>query len=345
MPVSTAIDIIPAENCRNPFSIVVYGRCHLYLGSLDERKKHTEIYRYDGKTAPVHVCVIEKLLVALYYDATGRCYWGAEKNSINVLYKFDNEFKLLETLHLKVPGCCRETIRDISIDCKTHEFVVVYACMLYRFSAQGAYVSCEEAGGQRSLLLGLSLSPYICKVFCYDSTDFWAVCLHNKVICEEALPTGERPIALTYQYDSRHKHIVFYFLVKDCCGRISLLRVMLPPECLPQLPEGCNINCGKEPGPKPKPEPCNCLIESIARVEFALAHILNTEGEKLQKVVRISDDFCELMEANNSVMQVLQRAIMLEQLLVMKLSCCTDHHELDACIDNLCKQHDLPPES
>ena len=62
------------------------------------------------------------------------------------------------------------------------------------------------------------------------------------------------------------------------------------------------------------------LIESIALEETALSHILNAEGEKLQRVIGLEDvDFCQLMEVNDSVANMVGVVSSLELVLKEKL--------------------------
>ena len=61
------------------------------------------------------------------------------------------------------------------------------------------------------------------------------------------------------------------------------------------------------------------IIESIALVETAISHILNAEGEKIQKAVQISDNICELLEVNNSVRNTIRDITELECMLSRKL--------------------------
>lgn len=62
------------------------------------------------------------------------------------------------------------------------------------------------------------------------------------------------------------------------------------------------------------------LIESIALEETALSHILNAEGEKLQRVIGFECvDFCQLMEVNESVANMVAVVSGLEQALKDKL--------------------------
>ena len=64
------------------------------------------------------------------------------------------------------------------------------------------------------------------------------------------------------------------------------------------------------------------LLESIALNEAALSHILNAEGEKLQKAVQIADSIHDLLEIDRSVIQTLTRVTFLEQTLYAKAGSC-----------------------
>ena len=54
-------------------------------------------------------------------------------------------------------------------------------------------------------------------------------------------------------------------------------------------------------------------------METALSHILNAEGEKLQKAVEIAGSVEELLEMNKSIHKTLMFASQLEHILFAKL--------------------------
>lgn len=65
---------------------------------------------------------------------------------------------------------------------------------------------------------------------------------------------------------------------------------------------------------------CICsVIESIAMIETSLSHILNAEGEKLQKAVQISNNICDLLEINKNVTDTIREITELEFVLNRKL--------------------------
>lgn len=83
------------------------------------------------------------------------------------------------------------------------------------------------------------------------------------------------------------------------------------------------------------------LLESIALEETAMSHILNAEGEKLQRAIAMEDiDFCQLMEVNDSVANMVNVVGGLENILKDKLEfvannlyypCCDSCDPCDPC--------------
>ena len=68
------------------------------------------------------------------------------------------------------------------------------------------------------------------------------------------------------------------------------------------------------------------LIESIALEETALSHILNAEGEKIQHILALPDvDFCQIIEANESVASMVSAVSDLEMILKDKLEFVTNN--------------------
>jgi len=93
-------------------------------------------------------------------------------------------------------------------------------------------------------------------------------------------------------------------------------------ECVPVDgmwgPEFC-CPCQPKP-PHPEPMPCEDLLESVALAQTALSHVLNAEGEKLQRVIASTDDPDTLLAVNRSVNQAVVNTTFLEQVLYQKLA-------------------------
>ncbi len=67
------------------------------------------------------------------------------------------------------------------------------------------------------------------------------------------------------------------------------------------MPYSCNYKICKECccDKNPCPDACSDVIESIALIETSLSHILNTEGEKIQRVLAETDDINKIMCVGN----------------------------------------------
>lgn len=65
---------------------------------------------------------------------------------------------------------------------------------------------------------------------------------------------------------------------------------------------------------------CNDIIESIALEETGIAHILNAEGEKLQKGIEIAHNINDLLCLNKSVSKTIKDITSLELALYLKLT-------------------------
>ncbi|MEG2348218.1 MAG: SdrD B-like domain-containing protein [Clostridia bacterium] len=69
----------------------------------------------------------------------------------------------------------------------------------------------------------------------------------------------------------------------------------------------------------PRDQAINDIIESVALVQTALSHIINAEGEKIQKAIEIKATDNELIAINNSVNEMISSITSLETILEGKL--------------------------
>ena len=75
----------------------------------------------------------------------------------------------------------------------------------------------------------------------------------------------------------------------------------------------------KPTNPIDKPQAIADVIESIALEEAGLAHIINAEGEKIQKALELANNINDLIDINSSVKDTLTNVIKLQMLLQFKL--------------------------
>lgn len=73
------------------------------------------------------------------------------------------------------------------------------------------------------------------------------------------------------------------------------------------------------PGTVTREQAISDIIESIALQETGLSHILNAEGEKIQKIVAIATNPDQLLAVNRSVESMISAVSRLEMILQSKL--------------------------
>ncbi len=73
------------------------------------------------------------------------------------------------------------------------------------------------------------------------------------------------------------------------------------------------------------------VIKSIALIETAISHILNSEAEKIQKAIQVSNNICELLEVNTSVRNTIKDITELECILSRKLEIAVSNRKGENC--------------
>jgi len=82
------------------------------------------------------------------------------------------------------------------------------------------------------------------------------------------------------------------------------------------------------PGEGTRKQAITDLIQSVALQEAALAHMMNAEGEKMQKIIAMDDvSIDELMKLNKSVTQLISAISRLEMLFTAKLELFAEEQE------------------
>lgn len=78
---------------------------------------------------------------------------------------------------------------------------------------------------------------------------------------------------------------------------------------------------------------CANVIASIALAEASVAHILNAEGEKIQKTLELASEPGEVIAVNRSVSETVRHIARLEQILCEKLALAKETLEQSHCAD------------
>lgn len=277
-----------------------------------------EIHRYDlcgTFQAAVSVC---RPYTSLCFDPWEHCFWALCPNLPEKIFRLDASFQETQVLSVSGRGCgalrptglscsdCRTLLLSGNFgiattakhDCPQLHLVLDSLCGYACHALQATQNGCLAAlswGQNATVVLYDPCWAEVCR--CCLPKGF---CIHDMARC--APPCGGDETV--------------FLLASGGNGGVCLFSCVLCP--LSHKP-GC-------PPPKPCPPPCPPLCDSaeeirasIAKIETALSHILNAEGEKIQAVVAHYDDLCALLQTNESVRKTITDITHLEQVLYAKL--------------------------
>ena len=276
-----------------------------------------EILRFDSDFQTYKTYPVCRSYSSICYDMCKRCFWGLSAESDLSIYQLDCEFNEIHCISLSFPGYNRISLTGVACGYSQDQLIITTSLFLARISKKSGNIICivnKAATGTRYLCVEKLCSEYLL-----------ATCTNNQF--ELILTSGSGnnslrcflgcdyiPIDFTVQYIMLENYCCYlYILVIDACNCYHVLKCMV---------SDCNHECKKNTG-----QCCNDLIESIALVEASLAHILNAEGEKLQKVIHTSCDFYELLKTNQSVTETIKNVTELEKVLLAKLNTANQLYE------------------
>ena len=280
-----------------------------------------EIHRYDlcgtFQTA-IPMC---RPYTSLCFDPWEHCFWALCSNLPEKIFRLDCSFQ--ETGVLSVSGRCCGALRLTGLSC--------LACHTLLLSGNFGIASTSKQDCPQLQLVLDSLCGYACHTLqatqngCLAALSWGqsaTVALYDPCwaeVCRCCLPKGFciHDMARCAPLCSGEETI--FLLASGASGAVCLFSCVL----CPLSPKPCH------PCPPPKPCPPTCspvcdsaedIRASIAKIETALSHILNAEGEKIQKIVADGTTADEILAVNKSVNSMVDSVARLEMLLQSKLT-------------------------
>ena len=262
------------------------------------------------------------------YDWREHCFWACAKSCCNTIFKLDCAMREIDSIQIRGVGIC-EGITGISFKCCSNSLLVSFACAIVEVqkdteTAQVVYTAKDD------WILGvLSLCPGTFAIVLRKGKYYvegFDACF-EKVSCH---PAGEHCTVKNLIFNpcaskTDSPQMEVFCLKKHRYPYLCSYPVRL--HCLKWVPCRCNYEicdacCCRKDHCRPE-DACAQVLESIALMEAALSHILNAEGEKLQKALAESDDMEEILCVNREVNQTIVNATHLEQVLYAKLNALT----------------------
>lgn len=312
---------IAFDGCNYFFTI--YKKCEILIYDLDFKSKGNikTIRSYN------YIC----------YDTKEECFWATSICCPNKIFKLDKKFQEIDFSPINEK--CNLKITGLSYNCSDDSLLISTARCILKYIKKSECIEVIKKLPRYYITGILSLSPTIVVTVFIDKNQYLLIydkC--GKLIKKLCVPNLLLIKNLIFNPCMKfERDIVLVGLgVKRCCYpyifkiTLSLCDIKL-----------CNCNyvicdeyCDK------KDDDCKDaatnIVNSIALIETALGHILNSEGEKLQKVISSTDDIDKILCVNKEVSNTIVNITHLENILYDKLNILNE--KFDCCLGDDCKK-------
>lgn len=260
-----------------------------------------------------HRCA--KTYTCICFDLKECCYYACAQGQPALLYVLDLNFHEIKTItipthHEKSP-CAMSAHPTCSILLLLYEKELLF-WDYYR----DEIVNCIDIGEHKHVLDIIALEDgYALSYYKEDRACIEIICGRCRDSCIYMVPEAYELQAMVLMEACKDRYEIQLLLQSCEHEQVSILLY---------------VTCGYEeptPSPCPMPHPIevtceggkNEVIHSIALEEAGIAHILNAEGEKLQKAVASDISIEELLMVNESVRKTITQITLLEGQLYSKL--------------------------
>ena len=282
-----------------------------------------EIIKTDSSFNIIECICTSREYDCICFNSADKCFLASCAGQFNVIYKLNSNMTEIDCISFedfKAEGC----ITGVSFNCCRNSIIVSYnTCIVEVNKCFGSVTVLYRASGM--CINGvLSLCPvYIVIAVKNCQSHIYILDENGKVIdscCADCRFMLNDIIFDPCQTECGKIIIDFFAVDKDKCPNLCRwilpvceLNITICPCNFAFDKKHCNDNCGGG-------DVCADILESIALVEASLAHILNAEGEKLQKVLSITDDLDEILCVNREINRTIINATHLEHTLYAKLT-------------------------
>lgn len=304
-----ALTFFSEPYCK-PYRGIAFDGDFFYLTSPQENK----ICKFDREFISQTCLETKRSYTEICYDSAEDCFWVSDDMFSHIIFKLDRDLK--ETDRIELENCCQGTscICGLSYHCENDTILAAYQNCVIEVTKNGQCRTVLQDQENCNYSGVLSVPPYHAVTLNRQQKQFFLLFAEEKLIASYCFCDSYEIKDLIFFpcFEGKKNLLVLILLAVDSCGRPCLLKCVIEL-CGKKLCK-CNFICRDDK------KDCACdIIESIAQAECALAHILNAEGEKLQKAVKLADTICELLEINESVNRTITKITFLEQVLYAKL--------------------------
>lgn len=287
-----------------------------------------KIMKYSPTKQTTQSIRLKRKYTSFCYDPQENCYWGISEDEPRLIRKLNACFK--EVGHLVFRGPSQACALNLCVDackCGIWLFYPNKSAFVNTRNGKTTWYKNEECAPSKKCIQG----DIQVRCLCECSRQILKISAKNQCETLEILtPNGTSCIGIApCSCDCSSVFCFCCLYYHPCSKRYSIMKYCVDFEdhTPPTPPCPCDKqHCGSYE-----------IMHSIALEEAGISHILNAEGEKIQKAVAISNKIEDLLCVNESVKRTLTQVTLLEGMLYSKLEAlisCSDFHP--------CKHHSCP---
>lgn len=292
---------------------VCTSKCNCEIVILNEFNKIQERF----STKRIYECIC--------YDWYEHCFWASSKNCYNKLFKLDSNMNEIDCISISRVDCLGN-ITGVSYKYGSDTLLVASPDAIIEVDKNCGKATILFSANDKWIMGVLSLCPgmlivtlkdEVYSIEVYDAYYNMTKCykLDHKIIVKTLI---FNPCRYTSELPSIDVFLINQYRYPYLCNH---------PVCFDNLgfqPCSCNFkireDCCCDYSHCDSKDAYTAVLESIALIGTALSHILNAEGEKIQKVVAQTNDIDKILCVNREVNKTIVHVTHLEHVLYDKLS-------------------------
>ncbi len=327
----------PLLNCEELYTSATF-KCNNYILTKPACNQ-IKIYNYLlHPINEINTCFKYKTITtAKHYNQ----FYATKINDNKHIYILNNIYKEIDKITLKLPNNYYNEILSITFDCDNCKIIIAQKTKVFSVTLQGDFIKDELSKETIKQItennyttykslngccykqpirynINITSIGYFCKyiyvaytknnsAYISKISDIGNIIKTHYIednITINSIFSANNVLSLLITKNNNYNYIYTTDLCcKYCCEIKNTDECRIDCECL----NYCHKDC------------CNDIICSIACMEKGLAHILNTEGEKLQKGIKLAKDIPELLKVNECINKTITDITLLEQVLYSKL--------------------------
>ncbi|MEG0351634.1 MAG: hypothetical protein RSD26_03210 [Cellulosilyticaceae bacterium] len=301
----------PIQEANSEYKSIAYDNCYFYFLASDI----LEVHVYNLCLEKEVTIKITRAYSSICYDSKECCFWGCKDNYI---YELNKSFEEKKIIYLD-EKCGR--INQIDYDYYEDKLLITLGYCIIQV----------DKNKENEIYIKNQFYQFIPNSIVTIETDYLCV---SSNLSEQSLDLYSQDNCILLKCNIPNGYCIQDMVIrmtsyKKCCSYYIYALAFNSQCCMYLIQYEVAYCCEVEEEKKSCSKNCADLIESVALVEASLAHILNAEGEKIQKAVCISNNICDLLAVNKSINETLSNVRQLELILNSKLETIKDICEKD----------------